>query len=145
MVVNLIIPYTYVADNVTGNLILKSDNIDVKVPFKLEILELNIKLDIEGLRDYKYTFKPESQQSEVQNHTLNLLNSGNIDLEITSISVAQCSNVSTSIFINYPFTLKTNEKQEFLLTLGSISKSQQEQQGEKVCTINVSYKNQQQN
>lgn len=143
ILVNLVIPPTYISDNITGNMILKTDYFEIKVPFKLEILELNIKLDVDGLSNsYKFAYTQNNNtMSESKSYILNLQNSGNIDLEINAISISpECSSMlSTSIFVNYPFVLKSGSEQEFTLTLKPISNTQL--QGEKTCTINVSYKN----
>jgi hypothetical protein len=143
IMLNLIIPPTYVSDNITGNIVLKTDYFEIKVPFKLEILELNIKLDVEGLSNsYKFAYTQNNNtMSESKSYILNLQNNGNIDLEINSIAISpECgSMLSTSIFVNYPFILKPTLKQEFTLTLKPISNALL--QGEKTCTINVNYKN----
>lgn len=139
-IVNLIIPPTINGDNISGNIILITEYFEIKVPFKLEILELKIALDVLGINS-KYTFTyPDGFTSKQTNNIVKLKNIGNIDLEIKSILISNtCPMLSTTIITPLPLILKPNMEQEFTFTLKSISK--QNLTEEKVCSIDVIYVN----
>ncbi len=134
---NVIIPSTFLSDMVTGNITLKTDYFDIKVPFKLEILELKIALDFENLNDkYTFTYDPVTTMGIPKSNFINLKNTGNIDLSIKNIYV-DCSELDITLGIQKPFDLKVGEKQEFLLNQKSIPKSSLP--SEKVCNLNITY------